>query len=271
MSTTTVKTKTPISYYGGKQKLASFIVSLLPEHSVYVEPFFGGGAVFWQKPSSKHEVINDLNHQLITFYKVLKYRFEEFSDVLDETFHSRAQHAYAKKVYRDDTIEDDILKAWAVFVQTNSSFGNKIAGGYRFDRAGQSTKAYNRKKEAVQTQKEYKDRLQNVNIECQDALKVIDSYDSESTVFYCDPPYIESDCGHYTGYTPEAYAKLLTKLSTIKGKFILSSYPDPILESFTRRMNWNQIEKQFKISVNNRPGTPAKIKTEVITMNYSLN
>lgn len=260
--------KTPISYYGGKQRLAKTIVDLLPEHKTYVEPFFGGGAVFWAKEPSAHEVINDLNDQLITFYRVLKYRFEEFSDILDETFYSRAQHTHAKQIYRDNSIEDDVLKAWAVFVQTNGSFANKIGGGHGYDRAGSTTRSYNRKIAAIQGTEEYKKRLANVNIECQDALKVIQAYDSETTLFYCDPPYIESDCGHYAGYTPEHYAKLLTRLSTIKGKFILSSYPDPILDSFVRRLGWHQIEKRFKISVNNRPGTPARIKTEVITMNF---
>lgn len=260
--------KAPISYYGGKQRLASFITTLIPPHNVYVEPFFGGGAVFWAKNPSISEVINDLNDSLINFYRVLKYRYDELAEMLDETFHSRSQHVEARKIYRDETVSDELLRAWALFVQTNGSFAHKICGGYRFDRAGSSSKSYNNKINAVKNQTFYRDRLQNVNIECQDAIKVIQSYDTPDTFFYCDPPYIDSDCGHYKGYTAEDYARLLKCLSEVKGKFILSSYPDPILDSFVRRFGWTQQEKKYKVSVNNRAGVEPKTKTEVITLNF---
>ena len=65
------KLKTPISYYGGKQMMLPHILPLIPEHRTYVEPFFGGGAVFWMKPPSEYEVVNDINSRLITFYKAL--------------------------------------------------------------------------------------------------------------------------------------------------------------------------------------------------------
>lgn len=60
--------KTPISYYGGKQNLVATILPLIPDHVTYVEPFLGGGAVFWTKPKSEVEVINDTNRELINFY-----------------------------------------------------------------------------------------------------------------------------------------------------------------------------------------------------------
>ncbi len=69
----TVNLKTPISYYGGKQKLATKILSLIPEqHTLYAEPFLGGAAVFFSKQASKIEVLNDTNRELINFYKVVQ-------------------------------------------------------------------------------------------------------------------------------------------------------------------------------------------------------
>ena len=59
--------KPPLTYYGGKQKLARQIVSMIPEHRLYCEPFFGGGAVFFAKPPASVEVINDTNGELINF------------------------------------------------------------------------------------------------------------------------------------------------------------------------------------------------------------
>lgn len=67
--------KTPISYYGGKQQMLRHILPLIPEHRIYVEPFFGGGAVFWSKEPSHCEVINDANNNVVTFYEVLKHDF----------------------------------------------------------------------------------------------------------------------------------------------------------------------------------------------------
>jgi len=65
----------------------------------------------------------------------------------------------------------------------------------------------------------------NVQLECADALYVIQSRDTINTFFYCDPPYYNSDCGHYNRYSEEDYENLLKLLAGIKGKFILSSYP----------------------------------------------
>ncbi len=67
--------KTPITYYGGKQKLASTIVPLIPEHTLYNEPFAGGAAIMFAKEPSELEVLNDTNKELINFYKVLQQDF----------------------------------------------------------------------------------------------------------------------------------------------------------------------------------------------------
>ncbi|MCA0229900.1 MAG: DNA adenine methylase [Bacteroidetes bacterium] len=64
-----IEMKTPITYYGGKQQMLSHILPKIPTHKIYVEPFFGGGAVFFAKPPSEAEIINDINHRLTTFYR----------------------------------------------------------------------------------------------------------------------------------------------------------------------------------------------------------
>ncbi len=68
--------KTPIVYYGGKQRLFDRIISLVPSHTIYCEPFVGGGAVFMEKPRSKTEIINDLDGMIAIFYRVMKNDFE---------------------------------------------------------------------------------------------------------------------------------------------------------------------------------------------------
>lgn len=72
MKTIKIHFKTPISYYGGKQKLATKILSRIPKHILYCEPFLGGAAIFFAKEPSAVEVLNDTNKELMNFYRVLK-------------------------------------------------------------------------------------------------------------------------------------------------------------------------------------------------------
>ncbi len=104
-----------------------------------------------------------------------------------------------------------------------------------------------------------------VDLECNDALKVIRSRDSENTFFYIDPPYFNSDCGHYKGYTEQNFRDLLVLLKTIKGKFLLSSYPSQALQDFSD--GWYQHSIQKKIAVTKHTD---KMKTEVLTANYNF-
>jgi len=85
------------------------------------------------------------------------------------------------------------------------------------------------------------ERLDITQIECNDALRVIESRDSEVTFHYVDPPYIDSNCGHYSGYTRIDFEALLMTLARLKGKFLLSSYPSDLLESYRAKHGWNQV------------------------------
>lgn len=84
--------KTPISYYGGKQNLLTTILPLIPKHNTYVEPFVGGGAIFWSKPKSEVEIINDNNRELINFYEVVQSEFVELEKMIRISLHSRSLH-----------------------------------------------------------------------------------------------------------------------------------------------------------------------------------
>lgn len=92
--------RTPISYYGGKQNLADEVISLFPEHIQYVEPFLGGGAVFFKKPKSFNECINDLNGWVTNFFTVCKLQFPELKKMIDSTLHSEIHHIRAGEILR---------------------------------------------------------------------------------------------------------------------------------------------------------------------------
>lgn len=103
-----------------------------------------------------------------------------------------------------------------------------------------------------------------------DARYIIESRDHENAFFYCDPPYVGSNCGHYKGYTEADYEALLVTLSRIKGKFLLSSYPTDLLDRYTQTHNWQSVKKELFVTVNMKAGNPKK-KIEVLTANYQIS
>nr|WP_121270956.1 DNA adenine methylase [Pedobacter schmidteae] len=263
-----VRLKTPISYYGGKQKLAATIVSLIPRHILYCEPFIGGAAVFFAKRPSEIEVINDTNRELVNFYRVAREDFVSLEKEIRISLHSRDMHRKATVIYKNPDMFSELKRAWAVWVLSTQSFSAILDGNWGFDLSSNTTtkKIHHHKSGFTE---DLAIRLQNCQIECADALYIIGSRDSENTFFYLDPPYYNSDCGHYDGYSLQDYESLLFLLSKIKGKFLLSSYPSPVLEKYTKNQNWQKMAIRQKVSVNAKSGN-LKSKTEMLVANYPI-
>jgi len=259
--------KTPITYYGGKQKLANTIIQLIPKHKLYAEPFIGGAAVFFAKDPSEVEVINDTNQELINFYEVVKNDYPSLNQKVRISLHSRTLFEDAAHIVKRPHMFTRIDRAWAIWCLAAQGFSGLIDGkswGYDIVK-NTTTKKITNKREGFG--EEYAIRLQNVQIECTDALRIIRSRDSKDSFFYCDPPYFNSDCGHYDGYSIQDFENLLQLLSTIQGKFLLSSYPSPVLKSFVKKHGWHQKTIEQRVSVNKGAG---KAKIEVLTANYPL-
>lgn len=260
--------KTPISYYGGKQKLVTTILPLIPDHGLYAEPFCGGAAVFFSKEPSATEVINDTNKELINFYSVLKNSFTELEKMVSVTLHSRSLHRDASVVYNNPHLFNEVKRAWAVWVLSVQSFSAIMDGSWGYDKSDNTTSKKIANKRAGFTI-DYATRLQNVQIESADALYIIQSRDKADAFFYCDPPYFNSDCGHYDGYSEQDYENLLIILGKIKGKFLLSSYPSPLLQQYIKVHGWHYKCFEQGVSVNAKSGY-LKRKWEMLTANYEI-
>lgn len=260
--------RTPISYYGGKQKLASTILKCIPEHRLYCEPFLGGAAIYFAKEPSEIEVINDTNKELINFYQVCKNRFHDLSALVRVTLHSREIHDRAWIVYNKPDLFDEVRRAWAVWVLSTQSFSSGLDRNWGYDKSeSTTTKKITNKRE--QFTEELAFRLQNAQIESADALYIIKSRDTKHSFFYCDPPYYNSNMGHYDGYSVNDFEALLQALAAIEGKFLLSSYPSELLSRYAKANGWHQWDVEQGVSVNNRSGYQ-KRKVEVLTANYPL-
>src|SRR5690606_6107904 len=179
--------KTPITYYGGKQNLVSTILPLIPNHVTYTETFVGGGAVFWAKQRSEVEVINDCNRELINFYECVQNDFVELEKLVRISLHSRSMHNDAVVIYNNPHMFDRLKRAWAVWVLASLSFSSKLDGSFGYDiTKNQTTKKLNSKK--LEFTIDLAERIQNVQIECTDALRVIRSRDYPGAFHYVDPP-----------------------------------------------------------------------------------
>jgi len=261
--------KTPISYYGGKQNLISHIVPLFPDHSTYVEPFVGGGAIFWAKRPSDVEVINDNNRELINFYEVVQNEFVELEKMVRISLHSRSMHNDATVIYNNPHMFNRIQRAWAVWVLSSQSFSAMLDGSWGYDKVkGTTSQKISNKREGFTL--DYAIRLQNVQIECTDALRIIRSRDHTNALHYCDPPYYNSDCGHYDGYSADDFESLLSLLEQCEGKFLISSYPSDLLASYSLKNGWYTKRIEQPVSVAHGTGGAGKRKIEVLTSNYDL-
>lgn len=263
-----IRMKTPISYYGGKQKLATKICSLIPEHLLYCEPFLGGGAIFFAKEPSPVEVLNDTNREMMNFYRVVQNEFFGLEKEIRITLHSRDLHRKASVIFNNPDLFNEVKRAWAVWLLCNQSFASQLDGSFGYERKSEKTvkKTINNRDSFTE---ELAIRLQNVQLECADALYIIRSRDAEQSFFYCDPPYFNSDCGHYDGYSEQDFENLLKTLSEIKGKFLLSSYPSDLLKDYSKRFKWCTWSVEQSVSVNRKSGYIKK-KTEVLTANYPI-
>jgi len=254
--------KTPITYWGGKQQLAQTILKLIPDHKQYNEPFFGGGAIFFAKKPAECEFINDINGEMVNFYRTLKLDFDQLKTEIDCTLHSEFQHKQAKGIYASPLSHNSIMRAWAVWMLSHQSVYAILTNSWSVAIDKNKAKQIQNLKEIFTIQ--YARRLERTSIFCRDALNVIKSTDRKTTFHYVDPPYFNADMGHYDGYTLEDFKNLLDTLEKIEGKFMLSTYPSEILSEYAQRNGWRMIEIDMHRSAGN--GT----KTEVITMNYDL-
>ena len=264
---TTKNMKTPISYYGGKQTMLKHILPIIPPHRIYTEAFCGGAAVLFGKHPVESEVINDLNQDITNFYWMAKVYYRDLKQEIDKTLHSRDVHAHAAHILQFPVFFSPVQRAWAVWALCKMSFASKMDGSFGYDfEGGMPKKLHNAKDEFTE---QLCNRLDNVTIENRDALQVIDCYDSDNTFHFVDPPYINSDCGHYEGcFNEQNMEDLLKLLSRIEGKFMLTMFPLEMIGDYAIANNWiiHRIERSISASKTNR-----RRQEEWMVCNYTNN
>ena len=278
--------KPPLSYYGGKQKLAKAICAALyqsPNWSGkghYIEPYFGGGAVFFAKEPQRMETINDLNDSLIAFYRVVKdpAGFEKLKALLDGTLYSRSEFNRAGRILKGEESATPEEKAWAVFVGIQQSFacgglgrGWGRCGKDSFEHLHWCPHTYQNKLGLLDAN-DYCGRLKNVQAESGDALKLIKGLDAPRAIFYLDPPYAGTHCD-YAGlkWRDTGLAALLEALKGLKGRFVLSGFPHPLIDAAQAECGWTQLRKRCAYSMQVKDPAKKQGKIECLTANYPFS
>lgn len=172
-------------------------------------------------------------------------------------------------IYQNPDMFDKIKRAWAVWVLSSQSFGAMLDGSFGYDRSGTTSKKVTKKREEFTY--EYAVRLQNVQIECADALRIIRSRDTRESFFYCDPPYIGTDMGHYDGYTEDDFDALIAVLERIEGKFLLSSFRNKPLQEAVKRNGWSSFEIRMSKPMSRNGENKRGTKVEVLTANCPIS
>jgi methyltransferase len=263
--------KTPISYYGGKQGMIKDILPLIPEHNTYTEPFAGGAAVLFAKAPAKINVINDLNGELINFYRTVVSDYDKLKREIMQTLHSREQIQVAKFIYEHPDYFSNVKRAWAVWVLCKLGFSGNLNGSFAFCKSGRNQRVTNISNSKNRFDDELKELLEQCTIEQDDAFKVIARYDTVDTFHFIDPPYVGYNQGHYSNmFSVEDMKRLLDLLVQIKGKFMLTMYPDDMIAQYVQKNGWYIHKVERVVSASNSAVTQRRHQEEWMVCNYTL-
>jgi DNA adenine methylase len=252
-----------LAYLGGKSSLSRKIIPLIPEHHAYVEVFAGAAWLLFRKPPeiSSSEIINDINKDLITLYRVVKNHFEEFIRTFKWLLISRDEYERLKSLPAESLT--DIQRAARFYYLIRLNYGARV-DSFNFSVSYQRRPHINllRIEEGLS---EAHIRLSNVFVENMPYQNIIERYDRPETFFYLDPPYY--DCEKFYGkgiFSKEDFLKLNEMLSVVKGKFIMSINDVDAIRQLFKGFRFEEVGVTYSIS-SNKERKPSK---ELLIMNY---
>ncbi|AHJ28829.1 DNA adenine methylase [Nodularia spumigena CS-584] len=264
--------KIAFGWYGGKYSHLDWLLPLLPTITHYCEPFGGSAAVLLNREPAPVETYNDIDGQVVNFFRVLRDQRDELIQAIGLTPFSREEFRIA--IAKDETGLSDLEKARRFFVRARqvrtglaqtASIG-RWAHCKLTSRAGMAG-AVSRWLGSVEHLPEIVQRLLRVQIENDTAIDIIQRYDSSETLFYCDPPYPHDSRGDSKAYayemTDDEHRQLAGVLRSVKGKVALSGYDCTLMQELYG--DWNCIKAPQK-----QCHSIKELRQEVLWVNYDL-
>jgi|ERR1043166_825473 DNA adenine methylase len=250
----------PLSYLGGKNRVAQKIIALIPEHNCYIEPFCGGAQVFFHKEQSNVEVLNDLDEEIFNFLRVCQLHHQELVRYLQFCTVSRKWFELFQA--QDPKTLSDIQRAARFFYLQKNCYGGLI-NRKNFAVSVQGGSNYNPHRIPLVLHLAH-ERLLRVQLECLPYQEIIRRYDRPDTFFYLDPPYFNRPYYKFN-FNEEDYVELAKLLKGIQGRFLLSLNDTPEIRRVFADFKIHGLT--FSYSSQRKAG---KVYNEVLISNYSL-
>jgi DNA adenine methylase len=262
----------PFGWYGGKYSHLKWLLPLLPYTRHYCELFGGSAVVLLNRKPSPVETYNDLDGDVVNFFKVLRDQKEELIEAIGLTPFSREE--FERAIENPVKGLSDLERARRFFVrarQVRTGLAQTATAGRwahcRLTTRSEMAGAVSRWLGSVEGLSEVAQRLLRVQIEHRPAIEVIERYDSEETLFYCDPPYPHGSRGDSNAYayemTDDDHRELAEVLHNVKGKVALSGYHCDLLDEIYG--DWHFVEEEVK-----NCHSVKEPRQEVLWVNYDL-
>ena len=238
----------PFGWYGGKFSHLAWLLPLLPECHHYCEPFAGSGSVLLNRPPSQVETYNDLDGEVVNFFRVLRDEKDRLVEAIGLTPFSREEFALACML---DPALPPLERARRFYVRARqvrtglaqTATVGRWANCKNTSRAGMSG-VVSRWLGAVEDLPRIAQRLLRVQIENRPAVQMIPLYDSPKTLFYCDPPYVHETRGDSKAYgyemTDQQHAELSSVLNAAHGMVAISNYECDLMDRLYPSPKWRK-------------------------------
>lgn len=267
-----MSTRSPLIWFGGKSKVAQHIISKMPDHNCYVEPFGGAAHVIAQKAPVYSEVYNDIDGEVVNFLMMAISEPQQLQQACDALPYSRSLY---EKWKREKPPDDDFTRAVRFFYTNRSGIakGNSDCKfstdtGWRHGKDNNTARTY---RSACQIIPDFSKRMQSVMIDNRDFRDIIRVYDGPDTLFYVDPPYIGREKYYAGGFHEQDHRDLAELLNGIKGQAIISYYNDRLLDELYPAAEsggkWHREGFQAARQVVNGNNNTAQ---ELLLMNYHI-
>lgn len=262
----------PIKWVGGKSRLRKYILPLIPEHSCYVDVFGGAGWVLFGKEPSQVEILNDIDQELINFFRIVKHQPEELIASFEWELVSRAE--FNRLTELDLSELDEIQRAHRFFYIIMAGWGGElnyprfatsISDGGHGNRLFGAIKRLRKRIEPVHK------RLQTVIIENLSWQECVDKYDRDNVVMYFDPPYPSNGANYkHNMRSWEEHQELAERLSNTTCKWLLSSYNNAKVRELYDGYHFVPIQS-FSGMANKKNGASRTLNDELLITNFMPN
>lgn len=253
-----------LNYVGSKWNMASWIVSQMPEHEIYLEPFFGSGAVLFNKPAARIETVNDIDGNIVNLFKVIRGQPQALAQAIEFTPYSRQEYYHAYEALEGDLSE--LERARLFLARCWMGRGGKTSDrtGWRHNIDTVTVNAVPDWNVLPDTIMQATKRLKQVQIEHQDAIELIGRYNRTDCLIYADPPYVldTRTKRHYAHeMKDEQHVQLLKALNEHSGYVLLSGYDSELYNDLLP--GWSKVTKMATTEA-------ATSKEEVLWLNPAV-